>query len=200
MFALFPKTLSDPAAVSPGDIIGFSGEGLVSIFINCVTYGIPLWSISHVGIIGEHDGRLLIFESTTTDTVPCEVTGKCIAGSQAHSVQHQLDHYKGRLWHYPLYRPLFGHERKRLHTFLHQTVGLSYDNIGAFRAGGLGFSWFESQLREADLHSLFCSEWCAAAHAEIGLFATDNVSRWSPNLLCRTERRMGILKKPRRLK
>jgi len=200
MLHLFQKMPFDPAHVQPGDIIGFSGEGAVSIFINLVTYGIPLWSISHVGIVGEHDGKLLIFESTTTNTVACEVTGKCISGSQAHSLQHHIDTYKGRLWHYPLYRSLFSHERDRLNTFLHTTVGLSYDNIGAFRAGGFGFSWLESQLREADLHSLFCSEWCAAAHAEIGLFATDNVARWSPNLLTRTERRMGILKKPRRIK
>jgi hypothetical protein len=200
MFHLFQKAPFDPAQVQPGDIIGFSGEGWVSIFINCVTYGIPLWSISHVGIVGEHDGKLLVFESTTTNDVPCEVTGKCIAGSQAHNLQHHIDHYKGRLWHYPLSRSLYHHELKRLKTFLHKTVGLSYDNIGAFRAGGVGFSWLESQLLEADLHSLFCSEWCAAAHAEIGVFATDNVARWSPNLLTRTERRMGILKKPRRIK
>ncbi len=200
MFHLFQRTPFDPAAVQAGDIIGFSGEGAVSIFINCVTYGIPLWSISHVGIVGEHNGKLLVFESTTTNTVACEVTGKCIAGSQAHSLQHQIDTYKGRLWHYPLSRSLYHHELKRLTKFLHGTIGLSYDNIGAFRAGGLGFSWLESKLRDADLHSLFCSEWCAAAHAEIGVFATDNVARWSPNLLCRTERRMGILKKPRRIK
>lgn len=200
MLRLFHKTPFDPAQVRPGDIIGFSGSHWQSVFINCVTYGIPLWSISHVGIIGEHEGKLLCFESTTTNTVPCEVTGKCISGSQAHSLQHQIDTYCGRLWHYPLSRLLYHHERERLNTFLHGSIGLSYDSIGAFRAGGLGYSFVESQLREADLHSLFCSEWCAAAHAEIGIFATDNVSRWSPNLLCRTERRMGILKKPRRIK
>ena len=200
MLRLLQRTPFDPAAVQPGDIIGFSGTHWQSLFINCVTYGIPYWSISHVGIIGEHDGRLLIFESTTTNSVPCEVTGKYIAGSQAHSIQHHIDHYQGRLWHYPLTRSLYHHELKRLTKFLHATIGLSYDNIGAYRAGGVGFSWLESQLREADLHSLFCSEWCAAAHAEIGLFATDNGARWSPNLLCRTERRKGILKRPRRIK
>lgn len=200
MFHLFPRTPFDPAGLSPGDIIGFSGDAIVSLAINVLTYGMPLWSISHVGIIGEHEDKLLCFESKTTDHTPCEVTGKCIRGSQAHSLDHLIKTYRGKMWHYPLYRKLFNHERYRLYKFLHATIGLSYDNIGAFRAGGLGFSWFESQLREADLHSLFCSEWCAAAHAEIGLFATDNVSRWSPNLLCRTERRMGILKKPRRIK
>lgn len=103
------------------------------------------------------------------------------------------------MWAYPLYRPLFDHEDKRLTEFLMATVGLSYNTIGAFRAGGIGYSWVESQLREDNLHSLFCSEWCAAAHAEIGIFAVDNPGRWNPNLLVRAERHKGILRKPRRM-
>ena len=46
-----------------GDILAFSGHSLTSAFINVVSYGIPFWSVSHVGIIGEHEGRLLLFES-----------------------------------------------------------------------------------------------------------------------------------------
>jgi len=184
-----------------GDIIGFSGEGWLSTGITLATYGIPYWSLSHVGIMGRSakDGRLLLFESTTLAELPCEITGKPIAGSQAHSLDTRLASYRGKAWHYPLYRPLFDHEDKRLTQFLEATVGLPYDKIGAFRAGGFGYSWLESQLRECDLHALFCSEWCAAAHAEIGIFAVDNPARWSPNLLVRTERHKGILRKPRRL-
>jgi hypothetical protein len=194
------KPLRDPVDLQPGDIIGFSGNGWPSVLINLASYGIPWWSLSHVGIMGEHEGKLLLFESTTLNDDSCEVTGQLHKGSQAHSLAKKLATYKGKIWHYPLYRRLFDHERERLNAFLAATIGLPYDAIGAFRAGGLGFSWIESKLREADLHSLFCSEWCAAAHAEIGLFPTDNGSRWNPNLFCRTQRRMGILKKPRRLK
>ena len=199
MFAFY-KPLRDPSEVQAGDIIGFSGEGLVSAGITLATWGLPYLSLSHVGIMGRTtDGRLLLFESTTLNKTPCEITGKAISGSQAHTLGRQLEHYRGKVWHYPLYRPLFDHEDQRLTEFLESTIGLPYDMIGAFRAGGRGFSWLEARLREQDLHALFCSEWCAAAHAAVGIFATDNASRWSPNLFTRTERRAGILHPPRGL-
>lgn len=184
----------------PGDLIGFSGDSYLSAFINIVTFGIPGWSLSHIGIVGEYKDELVLFESTTLDDIPCIIQGRKVAGAQAQRIGPRLERYRGRAWHYSIFRPLFDHERKRLNEFLMSTLGTPYDMIGAFRAGGYGFSWIESRMREADLHSLFCSEWCAAAHAEIGLFATDNVARWSPNLLARTERRAGILRKPRRLR
>jgi hypothetical protein len=47
---------------------------------------------------------------------------------------------------------------------------------------------------------LFCSEWVAAAHRHIKRFHTDHVGKWSPNRLVRTERKLGILGSPGRLK
>lgn len=199
MFA-FHKPLRDPSEIKPGDIIGFSGQHWKSAAISFLTYGIPYWSLSHVGIVGEHDGRLLFFESTENYPKPCEILGKCINGTQAHDLDTVIADYIGRVWHYSIYRPLFEHERERLSGFLHATLGIPYDTIGAFRAGGLGYSWLEARFSYQDLSSLFCSEWCAAAHAEVGVFSTDNVSRWNPSLFVRTERRAGILQKPRRLK
>jgi hypothetical protein len=186
--------------VQPGDILGFSGRGLISDVVNVFTYGIPRWSVSHVGIIGEHQGRLLLFESTTLDSQPCAVRGKCIYGTQAHEIEERVRGYDGRVWHYPLSMPLNVKARHELDCFLHSTLGISYDSIGALRSAGLGFSWLESLLRPANLHSIFCSEWCAAAHARIGVFRTNNVSRWSPNFFVRKERREGVLLKPWRLK
>lgn len=183
-----------------GDIMGFSGDSWASAGINAVTYGVPWWSLSHVAILGEHEGRLVLFESTTYNPEPCCISGKSIEGSQAHEIENRLAQYHGKAWHYPLYRRLYDHERNRLNDFLHATLGHPYDKIGAFRAGGIGFSWLESQLCESDLSSLFCSEWCAAAHGEIGLFPNDSGARWNPNHFCRTERRMSVLKKPRRCK
>lgn len=183
-----------------GDIIGFSGDAWGSSFINIVTYGVPLWSLSHCGIIGEHKGQLMLFESMTNSNLPCEINGGLFQGSQAHSIIEAVTQYQGKSWHYPLSRRLFAHERERLTEFLHATVGVPYDRIGAFRAGGIGFSWLESKLRARDLSSLFCSEWCANAHGEIGIFPNDNGARWNPNYFVRTERRMGLLQRPRRLK
>ncbi len=198
MFGLRPKST---LTVRPGDLIGFSGESFISDFINVVTYGVPRWGISHVGIMGEApDGRLLSFESTTLDGLPCEITKEHFNGTQAHSLDAVVKAYQGKVWHYPLCRTLYENERQRLTQFLMETIHTPYDEMGAFRSAGIGLSWIESLFREDDLTTIFCSEWCCAAHTEIGIFRTDNVSRWNPNRFVRTERRQGILLKPRRLK
>lgn len=184
----------------PGDLIGFSGHYWSSAGINIATYGIPFWSLSHVAILGQHKGNLVLFESNESPVRPCIVRKKLIKGTQAQPIQRTIDEYRGKVWHYPLFRKLYDFERGRLNDFLHEYLGHSYDQIGAFRAGGIGYSWIESWLHPQNLSSLFCSEYCCAAHTAIGIFATDNVARWSPNRLCRKERRMGILLKPRRLK
>ncbi len=194
--------LPGEAGAKAGDIIGFSGRSWLSAGINIATYGIPLWGLSHVGILANApDGRLLIFESTSLDgNIPCEITGKPICGTQAHVLDFILGHYSGKAYHYPLYRPLYPNEDERLTEFLIGTIGVPYDAMGALRSAGVGLSWIESLFREQSLASIFCSEWVAAAYAVIGLYPTDNVSRWNPNKLVRRLRRTEILLKPRRLK
>ena len=61
--------------VKAGDILGFSGRSWISAGINIATYGIPLWGISHVGIMAHSpDGKLRFFESTSLDgDIPCEI-------------------------------------------------------------------------------------------------------------------------------
>jgi len=187
--------------IKAGDIIGFSGRSWLSAAINIATYGIPLWGISHVGIMANvADGRLLIFESTSLEDLPCEISHENFTGTQAHKLEDILRAYKGKAYLYPLYRPLYPNEDERLTEFLMETIHVPYDAMGAFRSAGVGLSWIESLFREQSLTSIFCSEWCAAAYAVVGLHATDHVSRWSPNRLCRHLRRHGILCKPKRLK
>lgn len=192
----------DLNVVKPGDIVGFCGHSWLSAGINIATYGVPLFGLSHIGIMAHAlDKRLLIFESTSlNDDEPCEITGKSILGTQAHRLERILELYSGRAWHYPLYRPLYAWEDERLTEFLVGTIGTPYDMMGAFRAGGVGLSWVESLFREQNLTTIFCSEWVAAAYAYVGLHPTDNVSRWSPNKLTRHLRWDGIICKPRRLK
>lgn len=188
--------------LKPGDIIGFSGFNWLSAGINIATYGVPLWSVSHVGIVAEVKvgGRLLLFESTTLNgDWPCLVTGNRICGTQAHSPEFIVGQYKGGAWHYPLYRELYVHERVRLTSFLLNSIGTEYDVKGALRAGGLAFAFLEAMFREQSSQTLFCSEWVAAAHQAIGVLQTANFSGWSPNYLCRYERRMGTLYRPSRL-
>ena len=198
MFGLQPCQAPELKA---GDIIGFSGESFYSDLINLGTYGIPRWSISHVGIMGEaKDGRLLLFESSEYGGLPCEITGVPFYGTQAHTLDAIKEVYRGKIWHYSLYRPLYDYERQRLTEFLMATIHTPYDEMGAFRSGGVGLSWIESLFRDQDLASMFCSELVAAAYADVGLWATDNVSRWNPNRLLRHLRRAGVLLKPRRVK
>lgn len=188
--------------IKPADVIGFSGRSWTGAVINLGTYGIPLWGLSHIGIMGHApDGRLLLFESTSLDTViPCEITGKPIEGTQAHTLESTLARYVGTLWHYPLYRPLYEWEDQRLTDFLVGTIGVPYDMMGAFRSAGIGLSFIESLFRPQDLTSIFCSEYVMAAFSHLGIHPTDHVSRWSPNRLARRLRRAGILCKPRRLR
>jgi hypothetical protein len=183
-----------------GDIIGFSGANLLSDFINVATLGIPRFGISHVGIVGEYQGKLYLFESTTLDTLPCEITGQPIKGTQAHSIEKSIEAYEGKVYHYPLYRELYSDEADRFSAFLIATLGIPYDELGAARSAGIGLSWIESVFRAQDLTSIYCSEWLSAILATIGMCPTDNASRWNPNRLVRRLRRREILLKPVRLK
>jgi hypothetical protein len=193
--------------LAPGDIVGYSGDHWLSWIINIATYGVPWWGLSHIGIVGEYtfpgktDPELLLFESTeSTSDLPCAINGKPFRGSQAFHIGPRLQEYRGKVWHYPLYRPLYDFERVRLNKFLLDTLHTPYDEMGAFRSAGVGLSWIEGLLREQDLTSIFCSEMVMAAYSVVGLCATDNVSRWSPNRLVRHLRHHEILRKRRRLK
>ena len=186
-----------PEEIKAGDIVGFSGRSWISAGINIATYGIPLWGISHVGIMAHApDGRLLIFESTSLEDLPCEISHENFTGTQAHLLDDILRVYDGKAWHYPLYRPLYDYEDKRLTEFLMATIHTPYDAMGAFRSAGVGLSWVESLFHPENLHSIFCSEWVAAAYANIGLVPTANAARWNPNHLVRHLRGAEVLLEP----
>jgi hypothetical protein len=184
------------------DVVGFSGRTTLSVAINVATCGIPFYSLSHVGIMGEcPDGKLRLFESTTLDgDRPCEILGKPIAGTQAHTLDKLIECYKGSVWLYPLYRPLYAQENERLTQYLMETLGRPYDQDGAVRSAGILFSWIESLFREQDLSTIFCSEHVAGAFATTGLYATDSVSQWNPSRFVRRMRLKHILRRPGRLK
>lgn len=191
----------NPNDIKAGDVIAFSGNAWISALVNIGTYGIPFWSVSHVGIMAHaDDGRLLLFESTSLEGCPCEIYGEDFCGTQAHTLDKILKVYDGKIWHYPLYRPLYENEDKRLTEFLMATLHMPYDAMGAFRSAGVGLSWIESCFREQDLHLIFCSEWDAAALSYTGICPTTDASRWNPNRFCRRLRRREILCKPRRMK
>ena len=184
-----------------GDVIGFSGAYFGSDMINLLTYGVPRWCLSHVGVIGRKaSGELVMFESNQNTGTSCVITGCEVDGVQAHTLPAMLDTYKGRVWRYPLYRSLYPHESVRLSKVLRKRIGTPYDWDGAKEAAGLFYSVTQAVIRNQDITSLFCSELVAFALSEIGIFHTSNVSRWSPNKLVRNMRRDGLLDNPVRLK
>ena len=189
-----------PIALRPGDILAFSGSGWKSDLINFATFGVPRFSVSHIGIVAEYQHEFLLFESTTLSDIPCRIQGVPIKGSQAQRVGPRLARYRGKVWAYKPFRPLYKHESERLTAFLVSGLGRPYDQVGAFRSGGVAFSWLESKIHAPNLASLFCSEWVAAALAEIGLLPTNHPSKWNPNRLIRFLTKKEFFKQPVRLK
>jgi hypothetical protein len=185
--------------IKAGDVIGASGDGGISFIVNILSYGVPWVSISHVGIMGDHEGELLLFEATTLSNIPCVIQGKMVEGMQAVRLKDRVEQYDGKMFHYPLADPLFASGKQRLSQFLHDQIGKEYDLLGALRAGGKVFAWLEAQLREEDLNFLFCSELVAASLNRVDRLETDSASRWNPNQLIRHGRKKKILHKPRRL-
>lgn len=165
--------------MQPGGVVAFSGAYLPSWGINLMTYGVPGWSASHVGIIGS-DGRSL-YEATFESGV-------------AFRPIYPLN-YKGRVWYYELAKPLNSGQWNELHSFLNSQVGKPYDPRGALRAGLKGFSWLMAHLRAETDEQMFCSEYVCRALYLVGVFNPNgNTSRWSPNALIREGKRQGIFK------
>uniref|UniRef100_A0A6M3KW56 Peptidase n=1 Tax=viral metagenome TaxID=1070528 RepID=A0A6M3KW56_9ZZZZ len=204
--------------IKAGDILGFSGNGWLSFGINLLTYGIPYYNISHVGIVADvddedfpglnkkpgfwtrHPTGLFLFESLVFPDPPCLFLLTGAPGVRASNIDESINRSRGRVWHYPCRHNLRPLHSRRLTRFLVDQLGKGYDKIGAFRAAGVGFSWLESLLRKEDLSSLFCSELCAAAYKHIWVMDTDHASKWSPNSFIRYCRKENILLEPKRLK
>ena len=167
-----------------GDIIAFSGRNFLSDIINIGTYGIPRWSISHVGIaVG-----------------PFRFVEALPEGVQQSDTQDIIGKYNGRVWVYPLYRKLYSHEIYRLRDCIFSAIDTPYDKLGAGRSAGFLFSSIQALFRGQDLSTFFCSELIANKLSEIGIHPVTNASKWNPNRLVRDLRRDRVVCKPIRLK
>lgn len=213
--------------IKPGDVIGFSGRNWISAGINIGTFGLPSWGISHVGIasfdsgsIASYDDNVLAMQKELSSKYGkplsrlstmymagikagpgprlFESTSK--TGVRSIDLAKAVREYDGRVWVYPLSRPLFLNEMARLTDTATSLVGTSYDVSGAIHSGGLLVQLLSALVRGEDLTSLFCAEFAASQLSHIGVFPTSNASRWSPNHFVRKLRRMGIVNRPVRLK
>lgn len=181
----------------PGDIVAFSSPGFVSGIIKAVTLG----SVSHVGIISDHLGKPALYESTTlaAGSRPCIVQGKPVKGVQVHWVD-EIASRPGKIWHYPIGKPLDDKERRRLKIFLVSQIGKNYDYAGAMASGPRLLRWSSWLFKEESLNSVFCSELCAAAYFRLLRFDIRTASVYNPNNMLRRMLRRGSVLEPVRIK
>ena len=183
-----------------GDLIGFSGQGLVSDGINLGTYGIPRWHLCHIGIVCTYRDEKYIFESTTTNgDKSCAILGHPTNGVQAHKLDDILAR-PGKVWKYGLKSPLYDSEKKRLLPYLLSQLGVQYDYFGAGRSGGFLLRAVEGVLRDEDVTKLFCSELCGAALTKVNRARIVNASAENPNSLVRFLYREAVINKRERQK
>jgi hypothetical protein len=186
------------------DFIGFCGYEPISLAINLGTGGLPPWcGISHIGVIAELDREQELWECTTLSDLPCLLQGKCVQGTQVVRLADRIARYHGRVYHYPLYRPLYADESRRLTDFLMSRIGQPYDRREAFESGG----WFgimamcASTMRvKPSTRSWFCSKESAACTSYCGICPTTDAARWSPNRFIRHLRRRELILPRVRLK
>ena len=176
--------MDDQLDFQPGDIILFSGQGAISLFVRAWT----LSAYSHVGMVAKVSrenlllttmvGGLklpaervrlwkpvnLLFESTTADETPCHISGRAFRGVQSHKPLHRIDDYAGSVWRTRLSKEwtLSPSESRLLTTDLLASLGKPYDESRFFLAGARATRPLWTSLA-ADRTRLFCAEMVAAA-------------------------------------
>jgi len=186
--------------LNDGDVIGFSGKGIVSDAINIGTYGLPRSGLSHVGIVSNYRGKPYLFESTSLNgEKECSILHKPISGVQAHPLSDILER-PGKVW---LYKPAkfpTSLARRRLQLSLLCQLGTPYDYLGAVQSRGLFLKALRFVLRRQEISYLFCSELVALVLTEARIAFFPNASSQSPNSLVRRLVKSGVYSKRQRLK
>jgi hypothetical protein len=191
---------------SAGDILLFAGDNVVSRGIKLGT--VPPWywfrdhwrNVNHAEICSRFPQRLyaplkvLAVGSTTEKLPPCLITGKPIAGVQAHLPEVRVARYPG-----PVYRmrpaPHRFSQRDvwRLAWFLEYWIGKPYDLKGALLAPSM---WRDAPHPA----SAFCSCLCGTAAMYLNLLALSNPRKIAPSRLARDLVWCGSYLTPERIK
>ena len=192
-----------PAQWQSADVLAFSGDSTISLGIkigSCSPIShvaaigwTPKWqlrSLAATGVLRIAEERVrnwcdqpLLYESTTIADMPCEITGQCIQGVQAHRPIQRIQSYQGRVWLYRLtpawQRDLSEQRQTRLTGHLLARIGQQYDGRGAILSGTRVIKHFWA-WRRVDRSSLFCSEYLASVLQHVGLFPITNASKVTP--------------------
>lgn len=191
----------------PGDILAFAGCGwesrMIALWTTSLRQKLTGQMISHVGICARHidtardTRRILHFESTTLRDLPCLIAGHKVRGVQANDPWERIDGYDGKVWRLRPARPLLTKPSKDLSKFLTENLGRPYDTFSAMVAG----TFYIKKLFDHDAEAFFCDELVAMALFEAGhIPQTFNASSVTPAWLCRELVRVGLYRKPERLK
>lgn len=152
---------------------------------------------SHVAMIGRYNGHPLWFESTTLCERECEIRGEAVSGCQAHDPLDRLRDYIDDGGCVDLYRlhPFFRltpDEQQALSSRLLFFVRREADyDLGGALWSGTHVLQALSYFPPANLESLFCSEYLAAALAGLRM-NRDNPGRFNPARLLRELLRTGV--------
>lgn len=171
-----------------GTVVAFWGTDWLSRLISWST-----WGPSHVGIIAELNGQLVLFESTTLCKTPCLIQGKCVSGVQAQNIEDRVKQYRGgSVKYYPLHSHLNLNETEstKMSNFLISQIGKEYDK----KAAVLSASHILKYFPNPDLDTIFCSALVARALMISGRMPWANPETYSPASLLRTLKKSAILK------
>jgi len=195
-FVFLPHDAPTPR---PGHLLGFSGNDSLSAVINLGSLGWPGVGLSHVAICISHPNGPALVESTTVCDLACIESGETRAGLQCHLLQDRIPGYPGRVWHYPLRRPLTYIDGRELSIRLRAMCreGVPYDYRQAIDSRStIVAAFMRWKYGHEDLAQLFCSEMVAAEWRSLKILRTANASAWSPNALARYAVRHGLVEEP----
>ncbi len=166
-----------------GDVISFSGKGVVSELIKWKTNS----ELSHVGMVFESEfaageKRIVLIESTSLVNLPDIRTKELIKGVQQHHLSQRLDLYQGKAYYHKLNVELNDVQKRAMYKWLFNKHAsrTPYDSAQAL---GSALDLFDSMGLEnkPDFSSLFCSEMVAKVFKIAGLLREDyNPSEATP--------------------
>ncbi|MEM8845370.1 MAG: hypothetical protein AAGB35_10065 [Pseudomonadota bacterium] len=170
-------------SLKTGDMIAFSGNGLISNLIKWKTNS----PISHVAIVlstqtSDLGDFVFICESTTLTTTADAITKELWQGVQIQLLSSRINHYDGDIYIHPLTNHLSDQSKQTMVQWLrkkHQDK-TPYDSKQAL---GSGLDLFDSIVGEntPDFSSLFCSELVTKALQLGGAVSTQlNPSEMTP--------------------
>ena len=148
-----------------GDIILFSGKGLIPFIIKLITFS--KWS--HVGlvIIDENYDYPLLYESTHDNSIKGLDNSRFNEGVQCVPLQARLDGYNGKAALRRLHNADLSATRHKLNLMRKDCAGIAFETNKLELFSSVGWLWFINV--NGSLKEQFCSENTAQAHIELGL-------------------------------